>query len=278
MADSGVLFMLTGQKHANVLVVSIHSLRKSGYRGPVHIAVGDEAAQEIAVHCFADERLAPLSYKRWKPPSGFRNSGYLSKTWMDTLPPFERTVFLDADTMVVGDLAPLFEHESPVVLTQFSSWLSNGRKISGRIRPWGDVAPDDVREMSGNSYRAVNTGVIAFDRSEASRRFFAEWRTLTQKKPVFICDELSAQLIYWRHAVVVLDSRYNCSPIHDRREDAVVYHFHGRKHVNREQGRKIWLPLYDECVRLNVARIAEWTPGSDRRLREFLEGRVEHVK
>ena len=275
---SGCLFMLTGSKHANVLIVAINSLRTSGYRGPVHIAVGDGAALAIALHIVADERLGPVTYKRWSPPTGFRNAGYLSKTHMDRLSPFERTVFLDADTMTVGDLGPLFDFPSPVVLTQFSSWHSNGRKISGRIRPWEDVAPDDVREMTSTPYAAVNTGVIAFDKSTASLNFFWEWRELTAKKPVFICDELAAQLIYWRHKVVVLDSRYNCSPIHDRRSDAVIYHFHGRKHVNREQGRKIWLPAYDRCVRENIARIAEWTPGSDRRLQEFLEGRDQRVR
>lgn len=273
MIDRGILLMLTGTKHANVLVVAVHSLRKSGYCGPIHIAVGDDASQEIAAHIFADSRLGPVSYKRWQPPSGFRNSGYLSKTHMDRLSPFDRTVFLDADTMTVGDLGPLFDHPSPVVLTQFSSWKSNGRKISGRIRPWSDVAPFDVQEMTSKPYAAVNTGVIAFDRSEASRAFFAEWRELTAKKPTFICDELSAQLIYWRHKVVVLDSRFNCSPIHDRRDDAVVYHFHGRKHVNREQGRKIWLPAYDDAVKLNIAGIQAWTPAGDRRLQEFLEER-----
>lgn len=272
---SGILYMLTGNKHGPVLAVSIYSLRKSGYRGPVHIACGDDASQEIAAHIFADERLAPVTYKRWQPPTGFRNSGYLSKTYMNTLSPYDRTVFLDADTMTVGSLDPLFSHPRPVVLTQFSEWRSNGRKISGRIRPWADVAPHDVQEMTAKSYPAINTGVICFDRSPGAAAYFREWLELTAKKPVFICDELASQLIFWRHSVDVLDSRFNCSPIHDRRKDAVIYHFHGRKHVNREQGRRIWLPVYDECVAQNVARIAEWTPGSDRRLKEFLDERAK---
>lgn len=267
--------MLTGTKHANVMVVAIHSLRKSGYRGPIHIACGDDGSQEIAAHIFADERLAPVTYKRWTPPTGSRNSGYLSKTWMNGLSPYARTVFLDADTMTVGDLAPLFDFPSPVVLTQFSEWRSNGRKISGRIRPWADVAPDDVAEMTTKSYPAINTGVIAFDRSPAADSYFREWRELTAKKPVFICDELASQLIFWRHAVKVLDSRYNCSPIHDRRPDAIVWHGHGFKFIKREQGRKLWMPAYDQCVRENIARIAEWTPANDRHLKSYLQGRVE---
>lgn len=43
--------------------------------------------------------------------------------------------------------------------------------------------------------------------------------------------------------------------------------------VNREQGRAIWLPLYDEACKFNLAEIRGWTPASDRRLKEFLEAR-----
>lgn len=215
-----------------------------------------------------------MTWQRWSPPSGQRGMAYAAKTWMDSLSHFERTLFIDADTLVVGDIWPIFQFgEYGVTLTQFSSWLSSGRKIANRIRPWMDLAPDDVRKMAAEPLPAVNTGVIAFDRSDGAAAFFAEWKSLTMKRPCFICDELSAQIIYHRHAVRVLDSRWNCSPIHDARKDAVIYHFHGRKHVNREQGRAIWLPAYDECCRLNIADINAWTPAGDKRLREYLEGR-----
>lgn len=49
------------------------------------------------------------------------------------------------------------------------------------------------------------------------------------------------------------------------------------EHVNREQWRKVWLPVYNECVAQNIARIAEWTPGHDRRLKEWLESQKASV-
>jgi lipopolysaccharide biosynthesis glycosyltransferase len=281
--ESGVLYMLQGNKHAVVLAVSIWSLRKSGFIGPVHIAIGDDKAEEICTHIAADPRLGPITTARWQPPTGKRGTVYLAKTHMQDLSPFERTLFIDADTLVVGDINPLFEFgqytqagPAGVALTQFSNWQSNGRKISGRIKPWVDVVPDDVKEMQSKAYPAINTGVISFDRSAGSQAFFEDWRSTTEKKVVFICDELAAQLIFHRHAVRVLDDRYNASPIHSERArtgDAVIYHCHGKKHVNKPAGRKIWLPVYEECVKHNLANIREWTPAGDRRLKEFLADR-----
>lgn len=274
MSARGVMYQLANSKHAPVLIVSIWSLRKTGYTGPIHMAVADDKAQVIAQHVEADPRLHPFTWVRWAPPVGMRNSGYLAKTYMGGLSPFHDTLFLDADTMVVGDLDRLFDFSKQfITLTQFSNWRSNGRKVAGRIKSWADVAPRDVEYVSRNALPAINTGVISWRTSTASDRFFAEWKELTARKPVFICDELAAQLIFHRHDVRVLDSRYNCSPIHDKRQDAVIYHFHGKKHVNRDQGKALWLPAYEEVCGYNLAKIREWTPAGDRRLREYLEGR-----
>jgi hypothetical protein len=282
-SDSGVLYMLAGNKHGPVLAVSIWSLRKTGYIGPVHIAIGDDKAAEVCQHIAADPRLGPITTARWQPPTGKRGTVYLAKTFMYGLSPFERTLFVDADTLVVGDINPLFEFgqytaagPAGVTLTQFSNWVSDGRKISGRIKSWADVVPDDVKEMQSKAYPAINTGVLSFDRSPGAAAFFADWKSTTEKKVVFICDELAAQLIFHRHAVRVLDDRYNASPIHSERahkSEAVLLHFHGKKHVNRPQGRKLWLPVYDECVKHNLANIRAWTPAGDRRLKEFLRDR-----
>ena len=289
MRDFGVLYLISGTKHLAVLVVSIFSLRKSGYDGPIHIAVGDDAAEEVVTLIAKDSYLQRLkgderstfswnlTWGRWQPPTGQRGDGYRQKCFMDSLSPFEKTVFLDADTIVRGSLDPLFTPEPyGVTLTQFSDWKSNGRKIPGRIKSWTDVAPGDVAEMLAKSYPAINTGILSWRKSPEADAFFQEWRELSAKKPVFIVDELAAQLIFWRHAVRVLGSRWNCSPIHDHsdsRGNAIIFHFHGKKHINREQGRAIWLPVYDECCRLGIASINKWTPAGDKRLREYLEGK-----
>lgn len=272
--DLGVLYLISGDRHVNVLAVSIYSLRHVGFRLPIHIAVGDDYPEPMVEMMAKDARLGPITWARWDKPSLHRNDKYRQKCFMDGLSPFDKTVYLDADTLVRGSLKPLFEFspDRAVTLTQFSDWNSNGRKIPNRIRPWNDVANADVQEMLARAYPAINTGIIAFDKSSGSQKFFQEWRELTAKKIVFICDELSAQLIFWRHACRVVDDRWNASPIHSNRTDAIIWHGHGSKFIKREQGRKIWLPWYEACVEQNIAGIAEWTPAGDKRLREYLLG------
>lgn len=282
LTTRGVLYLISGSKHLNVAVVSAYSLRKSGYTGSIHIAVGDDAAQEVVSRMAQDNSLhgpyRNFTWHRWQPPTGQRGDNYRAKTFMDGLSPFDETVFLDADTVVRGSLDPLFTPEPfGVTLTAFSDWKSNGRKIPGRIKGWTDVAADDVAEMLSKPYPAINTGVLSWRKSEEANKFFRAWQELCARKNVFINDEITAQLIFWRHAVRVLDSRWNHSPVHDNRTDWTISHFHGKKHVNREQGRKIWLPLYDECVKMNIAGIRDWTPAGDRRLREYLDGKHRDV-
>lgn len=280
LVDHGVLFVVSGRKHLNVLVVAIWSLRRH-WQGPIHVAVGDEHAEPVVRLIAKDKRLdglyGDITWKRWQPPTGNHGDGYRQKTFMDGLTIFGSTIFLDADTLVRGSIEPLFTPKPyGVTLTQFADWKSNGRKISGRIEGWKDVAAGDVAKMQAEPLPAINTGVLSWRWGDEAEAFFREWKELTAKKPVFINDELAAQLIFHRHAVRVLDSRWNCSPIHDRRKDGVVLHFHGKKHVNREQGRAIWLPAYDQCVRENIAGIADWTAteiDGDRRLRQYLDGR-----
>ena len=296
MSDSGILYMIVGRKHHPVLVVSIFSLRKH-WQGPVHIAAGDEAGEEIAKLICHDDRLhgkdGRTTWERWSPPTEPRGATYYSKCWMQELSPFDQTVFLDADTIIEKPLDVLFEFDGAnsapmrtrdpgcfsmggwrINLTRFASWPSNGRKITGRLKPWAVHAPFDYRTMTTQNLPAINTGVVSFDKSEQAGEFFRDWKETCKKNVSFICDELAAQLIFHRHAVRVVDARWNASPIHcddATNEAAVVRHFHGRKHVNRWEGRRYWLPVYNECVRENIAQIAEWTPGSDRRLREWLE-------
>ncbi len=276
MQDRGVLYIVNGTKHLPVLVVSVFTLRKH-WLGPIHIAVGDDGlAKDVARLLAKDSRLegyGEITWARWEPPSGQRGDGWRQKTLMQPLSRFSSTIFADADTLFRGDIAPLFTPEPfGVTLTQFADWKSNGRKISGRIDGWKDVAHEDVVTMQSVPLPAINTGVLSWRRSDVADAFFREWRDLTARKPVFINDELAAQLLFHRHNVRVLDSRWNYSPIHAKRDDWVVAHFHGKKHVNREQGRAIWLPAFDECCRMGIARINEWMPAGDKRLKEYLCG------
>lgn len=80
--------------------------------------------------------------------------------------PYERVVFLDTDTHVVDDLNPIFH-----VLERFDLAL-----LQDVNRGWNHEFPDVPLAFS-----EFNTGVVAFRKSDAAARFFADWRVTYER-------------------------------------------------------------------------------------------------
>ena len=77
---------------------------------------------------------------------------------------FERTLFLDCDTLVVQPLGDLFE-----VLERFDMALAHDvRRVSALIREGHEVE-------TPYAFPQLNTGVLLYRRSETTQAFFAEW-------------------------------------------------------------------------------------------------------
>src|SRR3972149_951366 len=100
----GVVYLMIGSKHAEHLAVSLWSLLRH-WAGEVAIMVGDDKAAEFCQPMGTLDRvqLIPFDYNRGKVKGS--GSVYLAKTAMHKLSPFDRTVFLDADTLVAGGLS-----------------------------------------------------------------------------------------------------------------------------------------------------------------------------
>lgn len=259
----GVIFFNAGVKHGVHLAVAVASLREH-YQGPVVLFTeqqgpGREHCELIA----ADTRMNPITVAA-KPElkAGSHGVSYYSKTLLPRLSPFEETIFLDADTLVVGDISELWPDPSSgeVVLTQFADWVTTGNRIRGRISPWADVEPDRTARMLENKYPALNTGVMAW--SKQSEDFCIDWERTTKNKMVFMADELAAQIIYLDHPHRILDDRFNASPVHARkgedvldRPDVRILHGHGGKFWTKETGRKLWLPHYLRFLADNRANL-----------------------
>lgn len=255
----GVLYMLIGQRHAPLLAVSIHSLRNH-YSGPVAILAGDETAERYARLIAADSRAGDVRVIRWEFIGGQRGAVYAAKTRMWELSPFDRTVFLDADTVVVGDFSALCPTDNEIVLTRFADWRTTGRRMQGRIMQWKDVAPILVSRMVSHSFDAINTGCVGF--SKSSGRFFAAWNELCARRISFICDELSCQLVYPDFPHRVLSDEYNFCAIHSKTpiESARVLHFHGgnAKLHNRPEYHRLWWPAFSLARDEGFAGLNDW--------------------
>jgi len=255
-------------KFAERMIVATHSLRNH-WTGPVTVGVTDDDCE--AVMRRAQDQLdidvlrVPLAKVR-------RHSAYLTKTLIPTWTPYEETVFIDGDTVVVGKFDELFA--TRLALTQFADWQTLGRRMSGRINKWRGKSPAIDRlvdEQLEGSLPAINTGVFGFHHGYAP---LGQWNAITQiGAGLHMTDELAMQLLFSELGgdCKVFDDRWNCSPIYGvHRNDVRIWHCHGDKHLRRDEGKKVWLPAFRAACEANVGGIADWAGKYDKRVRQFL--------
>lgn len=253
----GVLYLNLGDKHSVHLIVSLTSLRRF-YAGPVAI-VTNPAGIEVAQWCANDPELGRIEVIVDPTlEAGGKGKSYLCKTLLPAITPFDNTLFLDADTLIVGDFREAFpQSANEIVLTHWSDWVSTGRMMRGRIEPWANVEPDRVERMLAKPWPAINTGVVGW--GSVTDKFAADWHETTARRQGFICDEIAAQLIFPDHNVRLLDWRYNASLMFDTgRADAAdcrIWHGHGGKAWKSESGRKVYLPFFRDVLAQNRANV-----------------------
>jgi hypothetical protein len=266
---SGVIYYNKGHKCIVRLIVSLQSLRQH-YAGPTSIFWEGEAPaglldalrKEFAVDIIHDDN----------PEIGV----YVRAVDVCMRTPYDLTVWMDADTLILGPFQYLFEKagEHDLVIAHFAGWKSSGPSISRRIRRYQEIAPQYM-EAAVNYGPAINCGVYAFPKHS---RMLPEWLEVSkkgEKTGMFIPDEVACQVLLPRYNVHIAPTRYNVSVIHDPgTEDIRIIHYHGRKHTIDCPKAKLWLEAFDRCVHKNLCGIRQYTDRryGDRRLNWFLGG------
>jgi hypothetical protein len=264
----GIVYLLHGRKLGVRLVVSLRSLR-SHYSGPVAIISTDPESSSICSRIADDKRLNAIHITCSPRPLAKRHWGYVLKTYVHQLSPFDESLFLDCDTVIRGDLGPLFSFSSPeqIVVTRCCNRATSRGIIAKRIKRWKELFPELV-ESALRYGHGVNTGIFAFTRETL---VMDRWRQVAVAgADHFIPDEIAMQLLLPHYPHQMLDQRFNCSPKYGNAygDDVRVVHFHGRKHVGSHG--QLWKDQYQQAVFENLAGLCEWTPASDRTLRAYL--------
>lgn len=275
----GVLYYNKGTGCLIRLVVSIYSLRKH-YNGPITIAsYGEESRGPCMEICkyfqieFRDVKLDPLV------PKG-RNSVFLETCRANEYTPYENiTVWLDSDTLIKGPIDDLFNlcEKNGLVVTNFTNWRSNGSTIKRRIKRWEKLYPDLIDDAIQYG-PALNCGIFSWKKDHP---FMADWyHFCLPARKTFIPNEVGQQILMslkdkdgspkYKHTI--LDGRYNCSGRYGDIKKAHIIHLHGRKHLpNRSKAGSLWFKEYNEALSKNVANLQLWTPGEDKRLKQYLD-------
>ena len=257
------LFMNHGDKHLDHLAVAIYRLR---FLYPEHYPIriaSTPCDTNTANILHAIARDGHCEVVDWTPDYNGKNAGYVMKTHMfDLTRDWPRTLFMDADTLTVGDLHPLIHADTQKVhVTQFCQWTTFGRIISKRIKEWADASPHEVARALQTEYPAINTGVLAW--SDCHKDWHDRWRSLTYQNIRFICDEIACQLMFMEgDCCVVQSDRYNASVQYSSRSenDVAIWHGHGRKFFRKDAGWRIWSPYYRAALADNFADLDRWSP------------------
>ena len=191
--------------------------------------------------------------------------------------PYERTVWMDSDTVILKDYSDLFDQIDgyDFSIARFSNWTSHGGIIQRRIEEYrGIVTPEELKAAIDYG-PAINCGVYAWKKGSP---FFAKWHAVAKKGDktgMFIPDEVACQVILPQFHINLLDPKYNVSCLYDPgTQDQRILHFHGRKHCKEYPSCKIWLEAFVEALEKDLCGIRKFVAKEyqDRRLMKFING------
>ena len=283
------MYLLSGMPHLPYLVVSLSSLRQH-WDGEVVVHAWPES-YGLVERIAEDARLRIDCVKR-EPKLRGRNAQFLDKIAlaMSLEGEVDSLLYLDADTTIHDDLAPLFDlgERFGFCATQFNDWRSsNGlpRKRVQELLKFPEIDKKLIEDATTRCWPSVNGGVWAARPGSPVLQLWHEW-TLAAKEGLFIADEAVLHLMGPRFVptgemtIATRFGRWNSSPKFQSRhladEDVAVWHFHGDSNVRpakSQRGYDLWWPLYEECKRLNVGGINEWRQGVGNKWLNTLERR-----
>lgn len=264
----GVLYFNRGTSCYVRLATSIFSLRKH-YQGPV--TVMQEGALSPSIAKLLDQlkvQIHPLPEPMEKV--------LVKKTslWRDM--PFDRAMYLDADTLV---RAPVDEFlgwaaEREYVAAWFNGWLTSGTRMRKRMEEWSKVCPELVGPALAYG-KAVNSGVQGLSKISTLLPAHEELARLGDVAACngLVLDELAIQLLLPRHPHFLAHHVWNTSGVFGDVKQAKIIHYHGRKHCLPDNPRcDLWKDCYFELLSsFPNARTCLNESWGDRRLKAFLK-------
>lgn len=260
--NTGVIYFNQGSKCLLRMIISIYSLRKY-YDGPISVISSGDDSHKWCNDLFDDTDISVVYASFDKSLEG-KNDVYLKKASVNNWTPYEISVFLDADTLVRGNIDDLFEYAKKYdfVVPQFTSWTTDTKAIIRRINGWKDAHPNLI-DGALSFGKAVNCGVFAFKKDTD---FVLNWcKDIMPGRHNFIPDETGMQVTLQQYRHFVCDQKYNvsCKYSNPRDPDARIIHYHGRKHCRLNDDGEIiyngdlWLEEFKNAYNKNYLNIKE---------------------
>ena len=260
----GVVMYNRGTNCLVRLLVCLRSLRQ-WWGGPVTVCLeGAHSSKFVETLCDLHARVVEVASST--------AGNYVRKIEACVEFAFERTLWLDNDTLVCGPIDDLFDslqHYSFAV-PHFADWYSNKRLIQSRVFQFRGICPTAWLDEAVRCHPAVNTGVFAFKKES---EVLPIWLDLSRQGDgrVRLTDEIALQVLLPRYPIGILDPKFNVSvkyPV--RLDDSRIIHYHGRKHVHDFPLCERWKEAFRELRSVMPDLVNELLPHADRQLQRYL--------
>ena len=252
--SEGIIYYNKGLKMLVRLIVSLHSLRKV-YDKKIALLVEGEGTKE----CKEIAKMYNVECVEVNFGESYKNKTYLNSCLSHTVTPYDTSIWIDSDTLILKDPSKLFKYanENEFAIAQFANWVSSGSRIKKRIKAWKPYLPKFIKEALAFG-PAINCGVYAFRKDG---KLVKDWYDhATKGKTNFIPDEVCCQVILPQYPHIIVDAKYNTSCKYGTVDNStVIVHYHGRKHCRIKDGKylnnsKVWYKAYDEVKDLDVVK------------------------
>jgi hypothetical protein len=232
MIDNGIIYMSFGSRAAEAVGKSISSIRRLDSEIPI-ASVGDRQVNSTAY----------IEWQRDSPREGTGQYSFLAgkvKPFLCGLTPFRHTLYLDADTRILKDITPGFDHLNDNDICVSYHTRPNGRawfvdEIFGDPLLSPPISKNSIREREATQnmigtrrMQFINTGVIFFRTTNRTRKFFEAWYQQWQ-----IFGDWDEQLSFHRAMcrcpetkVLLLPPIWNQKYLND---DTIIWHRMGKR-------------------------------------------------
>ena len=166
-ANKGVLYLAMGASYTRLATDSARTLRLHGYDGPIRVITDAPSNDLVDLEC---ETLVVGSL-----PGGFASRFHKTQLYRWS---FDRTLFLDADTIVISPIDEVWEQLAGHDIAMAPDMHPNvGDVLARSVNDPTRRAPEYqlMRDLGLVERRYYNSGVMLFDQNGRMSRTFGRW-------------------------------------------------------------------------------------------------------
>lgn len=255
-----MIYSLSGPASASQLVCSLWSLRQH-YDGPVTVFVTPDARPLIEM--IRQDRRLRIEVQATQRFDDCPRPHWVTKAFTYVQSPYQFTIYLDADTLVLSDIHPMFGRFvvakcNDLRILDKHQYPTSVRRQMFRFRRLGP----GFGRMLDDTYKAnlhvANNGVLAFQRDHP-----VVWRMHDMAmgfRQLRLHDELALNMILCHHNDVQrVDGRWNAlARYQDGWPDVSVAHFHHKTFFQNSRGREMFSAHLRLAIEADVGGISTW--------------------